>query len=430
MSGSPGHLDETGKASTPVARLGGLGCGASSALAALGLGLVFAACGGERVGGDQPPVVVRDSAGVRIALNSDPHDVSSGDGVEAWTVDPSPVVDIDGGEAGLGLIADVAVLGDGTIVVGDAHLRHVRLFAPDGVSRTVVGRQGQGPGEFESIDVLISAAGDAAAVWDSRLARYTLVSAEGALGRQTRLEPTGERARATPLGILPDGSILAADDPRLMPEDERYRADIGLIVYDPAGAFVREVARVPGVEMWNWVWEMGVTPSTVPFGRPTVYAADGSYVWVGTNDGYRIDRLSTGGDLVASVRVDREARALSPAVIEQYRAAEREKASSGAAAKGGNDVFGMMAEDAPYPDVLPHYDDLLVDRDGRLWVRDYVVDLDAPTRYVVFAPDGRVVATAELPARFRVEHIAEDRVLGVWRDAFDVERVRAYRLLP
>jgi hypothetical protein len=421
MTGSRIHLGK-------VVRFGRVMASGAGAVAALGFVIALAACGGEGARVDEPTVLVQDSAGVRVILNSDPRAVRSGAGVEAWTVDPSPVLDIDGGEAGFGLISDVVVLGDGTIMVGDAHLRHIRLFAPDGAARTVVGRQGQGPGEFEAIDALISVGGDTAAVWDSRLARYTLVSAEGGLGRQVRLEPTGERARATPLGILPDGAILAADDPRLMPEDERYRADIGLVVYDAAGAFVREVTRVPGVEMWNWVWEMGVTPSTVPFGRPTVYAADGDHVWVGTNDGYRIDRLSTGGDLIASARVDRAARPLRPTVIEGYKAAERAKASSGAAAKGGNDIFGMMAEDAPYPDVLPHYDALQVDGVGRLWVRDYVVDPEAPTRYVVFAPDGRVVATAELPARFRVEHIADDRVLGVWRDDFDVERVRAYRL--
>lgn len=389
--------------------------------------LASVACGGERVGANDPSVFLRDSAGVRIVLNSDVVG-SSGGGAPAWTVDAAPLLEIDGGEAGFGLIAAVVALGDRTIAVGDAHLRHVRLFAPDGTERSVVGRQGQGPGEFESIDGLISMAGDTAAVWDSRLGRLTLVSAEGGLSRQLRLEPTGERARATPLDVLSDGRILAADDPRGMPEDERYRADLGLVLYDAAGALVREVIRVPGAEMWNWVWEMGVTPSMVPFGRPTVFAADGAHVWVGTNDGYRIDRFSIDGDLVASVRMDREARPLPSAMIEEYRSVERAKASSGAAAKGGNDIFGMMADDAPYPDLLPHYDHLRVDDEGRLWVRDYPADPDAATRYIVFGGDGRAIATADLPARFRVEQIAGGRVLGVWRDGFDVERVRVYRL--
>jgi hypothetical protein len=348
--------------------------------------------------------------------------------------DAAPEVIVESGLGGFGLVASALWLGDGTIAVADAHNRHVRLFDAAGIERDTAGRRGEGPGEFESVDRLWTVGPDSAAVWDTRLMRYTVIAGDGGIGRTVRLEPTGERARPTPLGFASNGSLIAVNDPRGMPEDERYRADLALLVYDGDGVVSAELATFPGDEMWNWVWEMGVTPSIVPFGRPTVVDLRGNAVFVGTNDGYRVDRYDVSGFAAGSpvvqartvVQLDRQPRPVAQGLIDDYLAAERAKASSGAAAKGGNDIFGLMAADAPYPETLPFYDLLLTDGAGRLWVRDYVTDYDAATVYTVFGPDGIPVATAELPARFRPTAIDGNRVLGVWRDPLDVEQVRVY----
>ncbi len=51
-----------------------------------------------------------------------------------------------------------------------------------------------------------------------------------------------------------------------------------------------------------------------------------------------------------------------------------------------------------------------------------------PTRWSVFAPDGSFLATTTLPARFRAFEFGRDYVLGVSRDADEVERITQLRL--
>ncbi|MFV1988616.1 MAG: hypothetical protein ACC682_15185 [Gemmatimonadota bacterium] len=384
---------------------------------------VFLACGGP-VSTDG---FVGDSAGVRIVTSPDPLERPEGDPLTEWTVSEEPVLTLRGGDSGFGLIAGVARFGDGSIAVADAHERHVRLFDPDGIERATVGRRGEGPGEFESIDGIWAADGGVA-IWDARLVRYTLIAPDGAIGATVGLEPTGERARPTPLGFASNGDLFAINDLRSMPDEERYRADLAIVSFRPDGTVAATIATVQGAEMWNWVWEMGVTPSTVPFGRPTVSHFTDDGIYVGDNAGYRIDRYDLAGTLTTSIRLLRDPLPLSSRLVDQYLEAERTKASSGAAAKGGSDIFGMMAEDAPYPEWLPFYDAILTDDAGNLWVRDYVTNPDTVTRYVVFGPGGEAVATAELPPRFRVTEIEGGLVLGVWRNELDIEQVRAYTL--
>jgi hypothetical protein len=82
-----------------------------------------------------------------------------------------------------------------------------------------------------------------------------------------------------------------------------------------------------------------------------------------------------------------------------------------------------------FPDVFPSHGDLLVDRVGNLWVEDYrpFPGKDPVTTWIVFSPEGTILATAELPS-VQITEIDADRVVGVWRGEDDVPHVRVYRL--
>ncbi len=67
--------------------------------------------------------------------------------------------------------------------------------------------------------------------------------------------------------------------------------------------------------------------------------------------------------------------------------------------------------------------------DGYLWVRAYDVPGHEANNWSVFDAEGTLRGAVELPPRFQPLDIGSDYVLGVWRDADDVEHVRMYALV-
>jgi len=340
-------------------------------------------------------------------------------------------------------------LGDGTIAVGDAQTRHVRFFTPDGVEVATVGGRGGGPGEFEGIAAVWPLSTDAVAVWDDWLVRTSIVSPAGVIGDPVRIEIAGKRAKPTPLGWAPDGRLIVVSDSRRLEDRDRYRGELEIFTYAADGSSGSPVLTVPGVEMWNWVWENGTTPLPVPFGKSTVLALGDYAIYVGVNEAdgdgddgtrdYQVDRYDLTGQLTLRIRLERDPLPLDEAAIEAYKQAERDKAITGEGGKGPTDIWGRIADDAPYPERLPFYDSILIDDGGRLWVRDYQPDVDSPSRWTIFGGErraspggvaqGHVSAVAHLPARFRLTAIRGSSVLGVARDGLDVEYVRVYHLM-
>jgi len=51
-----------------------------------------------------------------------------------------------------GLIQSVDVDSEGTIYVSDWNTKNIRTFSPKGVIQDTIGREGQGPGEFQKMD--------------------------------------------------------------------------------------------------------------------------------------------------------------------------------------------------------------------------------------------------------------------------------------
>ena len=86
------------------------------------------------------------------------------------------------------------------------------------------------------------------------------------------------------------------------------------------------------------------------------------------------------------------------------------------------------SDDAPYPEFVPAYDDLLVDTRGRLWVRDFRIDKSATSHYTVFERNGITTAAIAMPGGFEPTDIDDGFIVGIWKDEFDIESVRVYTL--
>jgi hypothetical protein len=143
-------------------------------------------------GSDAPePVIVRDSAGIRIVENY------TAAGPHPWRVDAEPVVEIGADENDstqlLFRVSGALLLSDERIVLSHGPAPMVRWYSPDGVFEAGTGRPGGGPGEFGGgegawIMDLWALPADSIGTWEHQPRRMQVFDPAGRHVRQVVLE--------------------------------------------------------------------------------------------------------------------------------------------------------------------------------------------------------------------------------------------------
>ena len=138
---------------------------------------------------------VHDSAGVEIVVNHTPEHLAG----HFWTVDPEPEIVLGGDENPGGeandsaqLIWDVvgiARLTDGRVAVLSGEGQQLLLFEASGKLSGIIGRAGEGPGEFTRPERLQYLPPDTLAVWDYHMTSIHYFDTGGSLLRGTDHRP-------------------------------------------------------------------------------------------------------------------------------------------------------------------------------------------------------------------------------------------------
>lgn len=404
------------------------------------IALVVAACSGTDSG---PAVVTRDSAGVHIIENRRPAQERTA------FVDPVPDVQIGvvEGDAPLQFqyISGLVRLSDGTIVVADRS-NEVRWFDAQGRHLRSVGGTGDGPGEFQFIQLLRRLPADSVLVLSHFGTRFTWLAPQGDLVRTRTTATVSIRD-----GIFRDGALLASRNAGLVPpgttgrvQDETVLLALtldevpvttgltGTPVYESGSTIPTlgdTIVQVPGTEFFRQAVQsgggrIGISNMNAPFGADRLAIARDDIVYTGNGVEFDVAIYTRAGSHVRSVRVteprtplDEEHIAIWENTLRNPRLTPEQLIR----------IEGIIAEQT-YPEFLPAYSALLLDREGNLWVERYRLRRDDAQEWCIFDPDGRWIAEALTPAGLEIHEIGADWVLGVWRDENDVEFVRLHRL--
>lgn len=376
-------------------------------------------------GAASPSFVQEDSAGVSIRVT--PCDVSTRP--LAWTVDPDPELVLgDSEEPGefFERIAGVTSLPDGGVAVLDQWAFELRFFDPEGDLRLRVGREGRGPGEFET-PFMVDAPHlvDSVLVYDLRHREFRYYDAEGEY-RASRVETPWLTRAPAPVGKLDAGMLIRNTHLFFAPNPDPGPVEVLLSHYwvDVRSEEERLLSETRPHLNYFMPPQEGRRPTSraIPFRTNVSEALSTSGPVLTNGTDFELRYFDLRGELARIIRVDSRRRLpVTARALEAHLDSHLEAGRLSPAA----------AEDArtiPLPDSMPAFDTLHVDQLGWTWAQLFDPNPLTPTRWMVFDPDGRGHGIVEVPGGLEVHEIGEDFILGVWRDEMRRQLVLRFRL--
>lgn len=388
--------------------------------------LLLAACSeGSR---ESAPETVRDSAGVRIV------ELPSVSTIDArFAMSDSPVYRV-GWKEDEHEFDDIVAGGlwpDGRAVVGDGGTpRQIVILSATGAVDAVLGGPGQGPGEFSAIFAVLPVGGDTVVAQDHFAMRATTFDGRDVVGT-VDLRPILHKL----LGMDGAGNFLMGPPLARLPSPTRAYAwlSVPLLRFNPATADGDTLA---------WVdWGQGtLAGGSSPFasgGWATV--RNGAFV-TGRGDRPELRWHDSTGGIRQITRWRDEPQPVPDDMISAWEAAQRAWFEERGLPQSEIESRILRSKEA-IREPLPFFgaagslpglfggSGLVSDPDGNVWIASFLAPGDrSQRRYHVMSAEGRWLGLAEMPGDLRVLAIGRDHVLGVERNAFDIQAIALYAL--
>ena len=350
-----------------------------------------------------------------------------------------PAVRVDGNQNNLVHVRWLGISPSGTVAVLQPQAFHVLFLRADGSGRASFGAQGDGPGEFNDLNDA-GWIGDTLWVADRRSGRLTMVTADGALvgtrsfaGAAARPEQLAEfPASYAPLGlravaVYADGSVLVEAN------DLTGKVEDSVILIASGGQIERRILWQPldheNIVSFTFSDGRGRGSVIVPFyARPlTVVSGDGERLAtvVADAEGYRAAVTDREGRELWSRRFTPSPRYVTEAELDS---AMTLLAGLQSFVRAGAPAEVLERARALARKVHPPVIDAFFGTDHRLWLALAPEPEGRP--WLVLSPSGEPVDRLRVPTHVQLGAADANTAWGVEVDAFDVETVVAYRLVP
>ncbi|MCY4399769.1 MAG: 6-bladed beta-propeller [Gemmatimonadetes bacterium] len=402
--------------------------------------LALFACADSGITPSSGPIV-SDSAGIRI-VQTPPGDLV----YAALAEEPSLSIGMLSGpeEFLFGRIASARRDAAGNLIVADRQALEIRIFDVEGSHLQSLGREGEGPGEFQ----LLSGAWPVSDRDETDVDSHQIIAVDSRLDRITRFSSEGTPLRTAtlsdregliilPIGLGGSGAVLSRASPFNVPSPQSMSGSLEDLVNDMfAGEDNRRVLfvrhRFDGVLVDTVAegkdaargsvssgsgMEMRVMTMTVPFSPQAAAAGSPSGVVVTGGAAYEISVFDEDGSLRMIARLDEAPPIRTDEHLETYaRGSDRDEA----------EVRESIEQYRQFelPESLPGYTHVLFADEGELWARRYVLPGEPMLRWDVFANDGAYLGRVDVPASFRIEEVGPGQTLGVATDDLGFERVQ------
>ena len=292
-----------------------------------------------------------------------------------------------------------------------------------------MGRQGEGPGEFENGPFQMwIAAGDTIWAGDYFPWRYNLFSADGEFVRGVRLDPQFIPTSSGG-GVLENRYTVNSSDKRSRKADFSVADTMIVEAHDPNGQLIDTLARIP-----NGRWGQDDHEALSTFWLPRLFYAGakvdagGSTVALAYGMNTEVRVLDDEFNLRLIVRWAEPGREVTGADVDAWREDYVENRPRPDFSPMAEAHDATISEERPVAELFPAISSVMVGRDGRIWVRQY----DRPREvrgWLAFEPDGQFLChLAPLPGSIR--EFGSDYVLLRQESELGIQTVQLHRLDP
>lgn len=379
--------------------------------------LLLAAC--AKTPGTVPSFATRDSAGVKLVVSG----VALWDNAPGWTVDSVPFLSI-GAEDGadpylLSSVAGALRRDDGSIVIADGAAGELRVFDSAGKFVMTKGRKGPGPAEFGWISRIARCGADE--IWINTRSRVSAWSVQLDYRRELKVADMV----MWPLICFGGTGLVVKRD--IGSDMDQHAANIitvdslHLMTVDSLGSSRRDLMDIPLQNRIILKTDQGGIGAIHPFGTSTLLGQRDTSLIIGFAKHLEVNSYTRDGRLIGIARGPTQHLELTSDILGRYADANL-KGMDGQI----RDLLAGVGN--PMPEDIPAYVELVVDREGNIWVKRFQIPGYPDTRWGVFRRDGRFLGHLELPAGITVNEIGSDYLLGTVRDSDGVQQVQEFRI--
>lgn len=395
---------------------------------------ILAACGGKA------PVepAVRDSAGITIVE----YPAEAWDNAPTWSLAAAPMASIGGAkdstidltQSGLATMVD-----GGRVVVSSVQPPQLLVYDSAGTEVSRLGRAGEGPGEYRFITGL-------AVLGTDTLLAYDIVSRKGLLfgldgewrgavefplsGMAVPFQLSGRTASGiyvfnlqSPFTQAPEGA------------DDVFRVDMPVVTWT-AGSTVYDTAfMIKGPESFESSIDIGGAAPIdiarpIAFGATPFVAVGTDLIWSTTGEAFTFQGRDPTGALKRIVRVARAPRPVTEGDRGRYKTILKqvwENARNMGAPPAMIESELAKIDKTNFSPTYPAIGQLMVARDGNVWVTTGVPMIDSVMVWAVFDREGKFLAKVTLPEGLLFS-ATTDRVVLRHEDEDDVVSIEVWKL--
>lgn len=325
-------------------------------------------------------------------------------------------------------VVDVTFLANGGLAIANSGSGQILLADEDGAIKRVIGRMGEGPGEFKRLASVRELSDESIAGFDQGDFKIQIYDATARLMREIPL-PVREGVVSEVWWESMDSDFwLAAAQRRVdMRAPPGVSRPVTALVQVTGSGLIRDtIVTFPG--------HAGIRSVTYgflnqPFGARSFLALWRGRVVLGTGEHREVRVLNAQGADSILLRWSDYDRVVGAKAKADFLSSVAEIGESELA------IARRLLDEVPIPSKTPSSWRIVTDPEGYLWVQDYPGPAaglpgynSTGERWNIFDESGLWLGSLNLPVGFRLMDVGTTMVVGVSRDTMNVEHVFLYHL--